>query len=217
MSLAHNGVLFLDELAEFHRATLEVLRQPMEDGHVTIARVHRTLTFPSRFTLAAALNPCGCGYFNDARRQCICTPAQITRYLAKISGPLLDRIDLQVEVPALATEEISTFTPGESSVSIRARVEAARQIQHQRFARSSMQSNAEMTARAMRRHCELDAPSRDILDQALTHLGLSVRAHDRVLKVARTIADLAGSERIQSSHIAEAVNYRALDRAYFRT
>lgn len=217
VSLAHNGVLFLDELAEFHRATLEVLRQPMEDGHVTIARVHRTLTFPSRFTLAAALNPCGCGYFNDARRQCICTPAQIARYLAKISGPLLDRIDLQVEVPALTTEEISTFTPGESSSSIRERVEAARQVQRERFARSSMQSNAEMTSRAMRRHCELDPPSRQILDQALTHLGLSVRAHDRVLKVARTIADLAGSERIQSAHIAEAVNYRALDRAYFRT
>ncbi|HXH40292.1 MAG TPA: YifB family Mg chelatase-like AAA ATPase [Thermoanaerobaculia bacterium] len=217
VSLAHHGVLFLDELAEFHRATLEVLRQPMEDGHVTIARVQRTLTFPSRFTLAAALNPCGCGYFNDSRRQCICTPAQIARYLGKISGPLLDRIDLQVEVPALAAEEISTFTPGESSASIRERVEAARQIQRQRFARSSMQSNAEMTSRAMRRHCELDPPSRRILDQALTHLGLSVRAHDRVLKVARTIADLAGSERIQSAHIAEAVNYRALDRAYFRT
>jgi magnesium chelatase family protein len=217
VSLAHHGVLFLDELAEFHRATLEVLRQPMEDGHVTIARVQRTLTFPSRFTLAAALNPCGCGYFNDARRQCICTPAQIARYLGKISGPLLDRIDLQVEVPALAAEEISTFTPGESSVSIRERVEAARQIQRQRFARSSMQSNAEMSSRAMRRHCELDPPSRRILDQALTHLGLSVRAHDRVLKVARTIADLAGSEQIQSAHIAEAVNYRALDRAYFRT
>ena len=160
---------------------------------------------------------CGCGYFNDARRQCICTPAQIARYLAKISGPLLDRIDLQVEVPALTTEEISTFTPGESSASIRERVEAARQIQRQRFARSSMQSNAEMTSRAMRRHCELDAASRQILDQALTHLGLFVRAHDRVLKVARTIADLAGSERILSAHIAEAVNYRALDRAYFRT
>jgi magnesium chelatase family protein len=218
VSLAHHGVLFLDELAEFHRATLEVLRQPMEDGYVTIARVQRTLTFPSRFTLAAALNPCGCGYFNDARRQCICTPAQIARYLAKISGPLLDRIDLQVEVPALAAEEISTFTPGESSASIRDRVEAARQIQRQRFARSSsMQANADMTSRAMRRHCELDPPSRRILDQALTHLGLSVRAHDRVLKVARTIADLAGSETIQSAHVAEAVNYRALDRAYFRT
>jgi magnesium chelatase family protein len=218
VSLAHHGVLFLDELAEFHRATLEVLRQPMEDGHVTIARVHRTLTFPSRFTLAAALNPCACGYFNDARRQCICTPAQIARYLAKISGPLLDRIDLQVEVPALAAEEISTFTAGESSSSIRERVEAARQTQRQRFARSSsMQANADMTSRAMRRHCELDPPSRRILDQALTHLGLSVRAHDRVLKVARTIADLAASERIESAHIAEAVNYRALDRAYFRT
>ncbi|HSY51861.1 MAG TPA: YifB family Mg chelatase-like AAA ATPase [Thermoanaerobaculia bacterium] len=217
VSLAHHGVLFLDELAEFHHATLEVLRQPMEDGHVTIARVQRTLTFPSRFTLAAALNPCACGYFNDARRQCICTPGQIARYLGKISGPLLDRIDLQVEVPALAAEEISTFTPGESSLLIRERVEAARQIQRQRFVRSSMQSNAEMSSRAMRRHCELDPPSRRILDQALTHLGLSVRAHDRVLKVARTIADLAGSEPIQSAHVAEAVNYRALDRAYFRT
>jgi magnesium chelatase family protein len=218
VSLAHHGVLFLDELAEFRHATLEVLRQPMEDGHVTIARVQRTLTFPSRFTLAAALNPCSCGYFNDSRRQCICTPAQIARYLGKISGPLLDRIDLQVEVPALSADEISTFTPGESSVLIRERVEAARQIQRQRFARSLiMQSNAEMTSRAMRRHCELDAASRRILDQALTHLGLSVRAHDRVLKVARTIADLIASERIQSDHVAEAVNYRALDRAYFRT
>jgi magnesium chelatase family protein len=217
VSLAHHGVLFLDELAEFRHATLEVLRQPMEDGHVTIARVQRTLTFPSRFTLAAALNPCACGYFNDSRRQCICTPGQIARYLGKISGPLLDRIDLQVEVPALAAEEISTFTPGESSSSIRDRVEAARQIQRQRFARSSIDCNADMTSRAMRRHCELDAPSRRILDQALTHLGLSVRAHDRVLKVARTIADLIASERIQSDHIAEAVNYRALDRAYFRT
>jgi magnesium chelatase family protein len=217
VSLAHHGVLFLDELAEFHHATLEVLRQPMEDGHVTIARVYRTLTFPSRFTLVAALNPCACGYFNDSRRQCICTPAQIARYLGKISGPLLDRIDLQVEVPALAVEEISTFTPGESSVSIRERVEAARQIQRQRFARTSLQSNAEMSSRSMRKHCELDAASRHILDQALTHLGLSVRAHDRVLKVARTIADLIGSEQIQSAHVAEAVNYRALDRAYFRT
>ena len=217
VSLAHHGVLFLDELAEFRHSTLEVLRQPMEDGHVTIARVQRTLTFPSRFTLAAALNPCACGYFNDSRRQCICTPAQIARYLGKISGPLLDRIDLQVEVPALAAEEISTFTPGESSASIRDRVEAARQIQRQRFARSSIDCNADMTSRAMRRHCELDAASRRILDQALTHLGLSVRAHDRVLKVARTIADLIAAERIQSDHIAEAVNYRALDRAYFRT
>ncbi len=217
VSLANHGVLFLDELAEFQRTTLEVLRQPMEDGHVTIARVQRTLTFPSRFTLAAALNPCACGYFNDSRRQCICSPGQIARYLGKISGPLLDRIDLQVEVPALAVEEISTFTPGEASSSIRDRVEAAREIQRQRFARVSWKSNAEMTSRAMRKYCELDPPSRRILDQALTHLGLSVRAHDRVLKVARTIADLLGSEKIQSAHVAEAVNYRALDRAYFKT
>ncbi|MEA2238383.1 MAG: magnesium chelatase family protein [Thermoanaerobaculia bacterium] len=217
VSLANHGVLFLDELAEFQRTTLEVLRQPMEDGHVTIARVQRTLTFPSRFTLAAALNPCACGYFNDSRRQCICSAGQIARYLGKISGPLLDRIDLQVEVPALAVEEISTFTPGEPSSSIRERVETAREIQRQRFARVTWKSNAEMTSRAMRKHCELDPPSRRILDQALTHLGLSVRAHDRVLKVARTIADLTGSEQIQSAHIAEAVNYRALDRAYFKT
>jgi magnesium chelatase family protein len=217
VSLAHHGVLFLDELAEFRRSTLEVLRQPMEDGHVTIARVNRTLTFPSRFTLAAASNPCACGFFNDPRRQCVCSAGQVGRYLGKISGPLLDRVDLQVEVPALAADEISTFTPGESSGAIRLRVDAARLIQRQRFARTSFQSNAEMTSRHMRKHCELDASSRRILDQALTHLGLSVRAYDRVLKVARTIADLAACERIESAHVAEAINYRALDRAYFRT
>src|SRR5438477_2254798 len=217
VSLAHHGVLFLDELSEFRRDTLEVLRQPMEDGFVTISRALRALTFPSRFTLAAALNPCPCGYFNDeGRRACTCSPTQISRYLAKISGPLLDRIDLQVEVRALKSEEITSFESGESSASIRDRVEAARQIQRERYRRSSIQCNAEMTSRHLRRHCELDASSRWLLTQAIDRLGLSARAHDRILKVSRTIADLAGVERIDSSHVAEAVQYRALDRAYFR-
>jgi magnesium chelatase family protein len=216
VSLAHHGVLFLDELPEFRRDTLEVLRQPMEDGIVTIARVTRTVTFPSRFTLAAALNPCPCGYFNDGRRECLCSPIQISRYLAKISGPLLDRIDLQVEVPALTSEEIGSTTAGEPSAAIRERVDAARLLQRERFRRAHIQSNAEMTPRAMRRFCELDAPSRRLLEQAMSRLALSARAYDRVLKVARTIADLAANERIESPHLAEAIHYRALDKAYFR-
>lgn len=213
VSLANCGVLFLDELAEFRRETLEVMRQPMEDGRVTISRAARTITYPSRFTLAAALNPCPCGFFNDRRRECLCTPAQVARYLSKISGPLLDRIDLQVEVAALTTEEISSLQQGESSESIRARVESARDIQRERF----NSCNAAMTARHLRRWCELDAPSKRLLVSAIDRLGLSARAHDRILKVARTIADLGGAERIDSAHVAEAVQYRALDRAYFRT
>jgi magnesium chelatase family protein len=188
----------------------------MEDGVVTIARTSRTLTFPSRFTLAAALNPCPCGFFNDGRHECSCTPPQIARYLAKISGPLLDRIDLQVEVPALTPDEIATTAAGEPSSAIRARVEAARAIQRERFRRSSTRSNGEMTARQLRRFCELDTASRRLLETALSRLGLSARAYDRVLKVARTIADLAGREILEAGHIAEAVQYRALDRAYFR-
>ena len=216
VSLAHHGVLFLDELPEFRRDTLEVLRQPMEDGNVTIARAARSLTFPSCFTLAAALNACPCGFFNDDRRECICSPQQVARYLARISGPLLDRIDLQVEVRALKSDEIASLESGESSASIRERVEAARTIQRERFRRSSIQCNAEMTSRHLRRHCDLDPPSRHLLNQAIERLGLSARAHDRILKVSRTIADLAGSEKIDSSHVAEAVQYRALDRSYFR-
>ncbi|HEX8410747.1 MAG TPA: YifB family Mg chelatase-like AAA ATPase [Thermoanaerobaculia bacterium] len=216
VSLAHHGVLFLDELPEFRRETLEVMRQPMEDGHVTIARAARTVTFPARFTLAAALNPCPCGYFNDSRRDCICSQRQIARYLAKISGPLLDRVDLQVEVAALTTDEIASVDPGESSASIRDRVDAARQIQQDRFRRASIVCNAEMSTRHLRRACELDPPSRRLLLSAIDRLSLSARAHDRILKVSRTIADLAGCERIESGHVAEAVQYRALDRAYFR-
>jgi magnesium chelatase family protein len=217
VSLAHHGVLFLDELPEFRRETLEVMRQPMEDGIVTIARASRSVTYPSRFTLAAALNPCPCGFFNDGRRECICSPQQIARYLAKVSGPLLDRIDLQVEVAALSSDEVTSTEPGEPSEAIRARVEAARHIQRERFRRSHIQSNAEMTTRHMRRWCELDAGSRRLLTSAVDRLGLSARAHDRILKVSRTIADLQGKECIEAGDVAEAVQYRALDRAYFRT
>ncbi len=215
VSLAHNGVLFLDELPEFRREALEVMRQPMEDGVVTIARALRTVTFPSRFTLAAALNPCPCGFFNDDRRDCICSPQQIARYLSKISGPLLDRIDLQVEVPALPVEQIGSTESGESSADIRVRVEAARAQQRQRFQRSSIVCNAEMTTRHLRRWCSLDELSRRLLLQAVERLGLSARAHDRILKVARTIADLEGSDELGVGHVSEAVQYRALDRAYF--
>lgn len=216
VSLAHHGVLFLDELPEFRRDVLEVMRQPMEDGAVTISRASRAVTFPSRFTLAAAMNPCPCGYFNDGRRACTCTPLQITRYLSRISGPLLDRIDLQVEVPALTVEEIRSTESGENSESIRARVESARSAQRDRFKRSMIQSNAEMTTRHLRKHCELSASSQRLLEAALDKLGLSARAYDRILKVARTIADLAGSESIVDDHVSEAIQYRALDRAYFR-
>ena len=216
VSLAHHGVLFLDELAEFRRETLEVMRQPMEDGIVTIARAARSVTYPSRFTLAAALNPCPCGFFNDTRRDCTCSQQQIARYLAKVSGPLLDRVDLQVEVPALTSDEITSTEPGEASACIRGRVEGARQIQRERFRRTYIQSNAEMSSRHMRRHCELDAASKRLLTAAIDRLCLSARAHDRILKVARTIADLAGEERIEPGHVAEAVQYRALDRSYFR-
>ena len=216
VSLAHHGVLFLDELPEFRRATLEAMRQPIEDGMVTIARAARTIAFPARFTLAAALNPCPCGFFNHGRHQCICTQHQIARYLAKISGPLLDRIDLQVEVAALTPDEITAVEAAESSASIRERVEAARQIQRDRFHRATILCNAEMTTRHMRKYCELDPASRRLLVSAIERLGLSARAHDRILKVARTIADLAAEERVDASHVAEAVQYRALDRAYFR-
>jgi magnesium chelatase family protein len=216
VSLAHHGVLFLDELAEFRRDVLEVMRQPMEDGYVTIARATRTLTFPSRFVLAAALNPCPCGYANDSRKPCTCSTQQIARYLAKISGPLLDRIDLQVEVPALTKDEIGSTASGETSASIRERVEAARTLQRQRFSGAGIDSNSEMTSRHTRRFCVLDSESLRILDAAIDRLGLSARAYDRILKVARTIADLAGADAVASDHVAEAVQYRALDRAYFR-
>lgn len=214
ISLAHHGVLFLDELPEFKRSALEVLRQPLEDGEVTISRTAGRITLPCAFMLVAAMNPCPCGYLGDTRHECRCSPAQIQRYRSRISGPLLDRIDLHIEAPALSIAELRTTQPGESSAAIRRRVDTARQRQHERFAGSRATSNARMSHAQIRRHCAIDAALGDLLQQAMEQLSLSARAYDRILKVARTIADLAGSERIASSHLLEAIQYRSLDRAF---
>ncbi|HKZ53717.1 MAG TPA: YifB family Mg chelatase-like AAA ATPase, partial [Candidatus Acidoferrales bacterium] len=215
VSLAHNGVLFLDELPEFQRNALEVLRQPLEDGLVTISRATTSLTFPARFVLVAAMNPCPCGFFNDPTRECRCTPPIIQRYVSKISGPLLDRIDIHIDVPAVRYKELRGPAPGESSADVRARVVAARRRQLERFRGEKFYANAQMPARLIRKYCEIDSESEKLLETAITRLGLSARAHDRILKVARTIADLAGSDRIVSKHLSEAVQYRTLDRTYW--
>ncbi len=215
VSLAHNGVLFLDELPEFQRNALEVLRQPLEDGVVTISRATTSLTFPASFMLAAAMNACPCGYFNDPTRDCHCTPPQIQRYVSKISGPLLDRIDIHIDVPAVKYRELRSTASTESSGTIRERIVEARQRQLERFAADGIYSNAQMAPKLIRKYCEIDAESEKLLETAITRLGLSARAHDRILKVGRTIADLEGSERIQPKHISEAVQYRTLDRTYW--
>jgi magnesium chelatase family protein len=215
VSLAHNGVLFLDELPEFDRSVLEVLRQPLEDGRVTISRAAMSLTFPSRFMLAAAMNPCACGFFNDPTRECKCTPLQIQRYVSKISGPLLDRIDIHIDVPAVKFKELASETPSESSAEIRERVVRARQIQQERFAGEKLFSNAQMSPRLIRKYCAIDSSSKGLLERAITMLGLSARAYDRILKVSRTLADLEGRELIESGHVSEAIQYRTLDRSYW--
>jgi magnesium chelatase family protein len=217
VSLAHNGVLFLDELPEFDRSVLEVLRQPLEDKKVTISRASMSLTFPANFMLVAAMNPCPCGYFGSSSRECKCTPTQIQRYVGKISGPLLDRIDIHIEVPAVNFRELrgKGVPTGESSASIRERVVKARNIQVKRFAGEGIFFNAAMTSAQIRKYCQLDAESEAILEKAMQKQGLSARAHDRILKVARTIADLDESKNIQARHIAEAVMYRSLDRNYW--
>jgi magnesium chelatase family protein len=217
VSLSHNGVLFLDELPEFPRNVLEVLRQPLEDGHVVIARASMSLSFPARFMLAAAMNPCPCGYFNDKSRECHCTPPLIQRYVAKVSGPLLDRIDIHVEVPAVQYRELRSTTPAESSAAIRARVLAARERQRLRFVGASekLYANAQMTTRQIRAFCELPPEAERLLERAMQQQGLTARAHDRILKVARTVADLDGAEAIALPHIAEAIQYRTLDRSYW--
>lgn len=217
VSLAHHGVLFLDELPEFDRSVLEVLRQPLEDKRVTISRAAMSLTFPASFMLAAAMNPCPCGFWNDPTRECRCTPLQIQRYVGRISGPLLDRIDIHVDVPAVRFKELSNESApaGESSEEIRARVNAARERQLARLAGEGIFSNAQMTPRHLRRFCRLDADSERMLESAMTRLGLSARAYDRILKVSRTIADLEAGEEIRSMHVAEAVGYRSLDRTYW--
>ncbi|CAM2790088.1 YifB family Mg chelatase-like AAA ATPase [Rariglobus hedericola] len=215
ISLAHNGVLFLDELPEFKRSALEVLRQPLEDGHVTISRSAGKVTLPCSFMLVAAMNPCPCGYLGDPRHECRCSPAQIQRYRARISGPLLDRIDLHIEAPALSINELRTEQPAESSADIRARVQAARERQLARFAGTRTTANARMTHAQIRAHCVIDSSLGDLLQQAMEQLSLSARAYDRILKVARTIADLAASDRIEAPHLLEAIQYRSLDRNLF--
>ncbi|MGH9432249.1 MAG: YifB family Mg chelatase-like AAA ATPase [Terriglobia bacterium] len=215
VSLAHNGVLFLDELPEFQRNVLEVLRQPLEDGTVTIARASMSLTFPARFMLAAAMNPCPCGFFNDPSRQCTCTPPMIQRYVSKISGPLLDRIDIHIDMPAVKYRELREDAGGDGSEDIRGRVVEARKRQLGRFQGEKIYCNAQMSPSHLRRHCRLSAECEQLLESAVTRLGLSARAHDRILKVARTIADLEGAESISSTHISEAIQYRSLDRNYW--
>ena len=212
VSLAHNGVLFLDELPEFKRNVLEVMRQPLEDGSITISRVFGSINFPAGFMLVAAMNPCQCGFLTDPQKECTCTPIQIQRYRSRVSGPLLDRIDIQVEVPALRYQELASKDAGESSDVIRKRVNAARTIQLQRFQKTKIHANAQMGAREIKRYCAVKADADKLLETAINKLGLSARAYSRVLKVGRTIADLAGSEEIQSAHIAEAIQYRSLDR-----
>jgi len=212
ISLSHNGVLFLDELPEFNRRTLEVLRQPLEDGTVTISRALHSTTFPADFMLVAALNPCPCGYRNDPRRQCHCTVPQIERYMGKISGPLLDRIDIHIEVPAVAFKELSSDRSGTSSTEMRELVVLARRAQSARFQGSRVRYNAQMSSRQIRTFCKLNDACQELLKASVNDLGLSARAHDKVLRVARTIADLDQSTDIQIPHIQEAINYRMLDR-----
>lgn len=228
VSLAHNGLLFLDELPEFPRNVLEVMRQPLEDGTVTIARAAMSMTFPARFMLAAAMNPCPCGYFNDKSRECMCTPPMIQRYVSKVSGPLLDRIDIHIEVPAVQYKELRSGAAAEGSKEIRVRVLAARERQHARFLEVNARTkgstrgpsravfaNAQMTTQQIRIHCELNSDAERLLERAMVQQGLSARAHDRILKVARTIADLDAAQTIAVKHIAEAIQYRTLDRSYW--
>jgi len=217
VSLAHNGVLFLDELPEFKRSTLEVLRQPLEDRKILISRAAGTVTFPANAMLVAALNPCKCGYFGDPKRECRCSPREVENYRNRISGPLLDRIDIHVEAPAVEYRELASTERAEPSAAIRERVMTARAVQTARFATSRKgRTNAEMSAAQLKQHCKLDAAGQELLRLAMTELQLSARAYDRILKVARTIADLAGAASIRPEHVAEAIQYRTLDRNLWR-
>jgi len=215
VSLAHHGVLFLDELPEFKRATLEVLRQPLEEGRVTISRASSSLTYPARFMLVAAMNPCPCGFYGDPRRPCTCTPHQINTYRARISGPLLDRIDLQIQVPAVRFQEMAAPEEGHpGSREMRFKVLKAREVQRTRFARSRVFANAHMTARQVKEYCPLTPEIRRLLETAMEKLALSARAYSRILKIARTIADLEGEPGLAPAHVAEAIQYRTLDRKF---
>jgi magnesium chelatase family protein len=216
VSLAHNGVLFLDEIPEFRKNVLEVLRQPIEDGYVTIARASSTVTYPANFMLVAAMNPCPCGFFGDPRRECSCSYLQIQRYRSRISGPLMDRIDLHMEVPSVEYKDLSKKEKGRSSAEILERVQKGREVQAERFQRLKIHTNADMSSRHIRRFCEVDSESDNLLERAMEKLGLSARAHSRILKIARTIADIEGSSDIQADHVAEAIQYRSLDRKILR-
>ena len=215
ISIAHNGVLFLDELPEFQRLAIEVMRQPLEDGVVNITRANTSCTYPSNVLLAASMNPCKCGYFGDPKHECTCTPPQIQKYMSKISGPMLDRIDIHVEVPSVSYSDLSSEKKEESSAEIKKLVEKARLIQQERYKDDGIYTNSQLSSSMIRKYCRISPEIREILRSAFDNLGLSARAHDRILKVARTIADLEGQDEISVSHIAEAIQYRSLDRKFW--
>ena len=212
LSLAHHGILFLDEFAEFPRNVLEMIRQPLEDGKVTIARAKRTFTLPAQFLLVATVNPCPCGYFGSEAKKCKCTPLQVERYISKISGPLIDRIDIHADVPAVGFNNLYSPSNPSGSAELKKQVLTARQAQTQRFGDGKIMTNARMSHKQIEKHCTIDSHCRQMLKHAMTELGLSARAHDKVCKLARTIADMAGAENIASEHLAEAISYRKLDR-----
>ncbi len=216
ISLAHNGVLFLDELPEFNKSTLEVMRAPIEDGIVNISRVNASLTYPCNFMLVASMNPCPCGFYGLPDKECNCSPQSIQKYMGRISGPLLDRIDIQVEVTPVKYEKLQNENEAETSEQIKERVNKARQIQLERYKNSEIYSNSQLTPKLIEQYCKLDSKSKKILQKAFESLGLSARAHGRILKVARTIADLEGKENIEVSHISEAIQYRNLDKKYWK-
>ena len=216
ISLAHNGVLFLDELPEFNKSTLEVLRGPLEDRVVTISRINATLSYPCNFMLVASMNPCPCGFYGSKEKECTCTPQAIQKYMGKISGPLLDRIDIQVEVTPVKYEKLQGNEKIETSAKIKERVDKARKIQQNRYKELEIHSNSQLTPTLIEKYCKLGEREKQILKKAFDTLGLSARAHDRILKVARTIADLDEKENIEISHITEAIQYRNLDKKYWR-
>lgn len=215
VSIAHNGVLFLDELPEFQRLAIEVLRQPLEDGVVNITRANTSCTYPSNILLAASMNPCKCGYYGDPKHECTCTPPQIQKYMSKISGPMLDRIDIHVEVPSVSYSDLASDSAEESSEQIKKRVEKARLVQHERYKEEGIYTNSQLSSSMIRKYCRISPEIKEVLRGAFDNLGLSARAHDRILKVARTIADLEGVEEITVNHIAEAIQYRSLDRKFW--